>query len=162
MKPIKGCLQDEVWNHWKKVEKIHDGVVDWRWDIRSPLPNNLQWFLTEIEEKDLPKIYIISSDDWKTLTQSFRFLEVVDALEKNVNDEKIIDIKAKRAIYQRDINGLDRKLVLVCPTTEGNFTIIEGNKRAVALQSIGKLVGTQIYLGVSSQIQNYKWARYSQ
>jgi hypothetical protein len=161
MKPIKGCQQNEIWNHWKKVEKIPDNDINWRCDIRDPLPTNLKWFFAEIEEKDIPKIYIISSDDWETIAPSFKLLDAVDALDRNNNNDIIENIKAKRAIYQNAIDGLDRRLILVSPTVEGNFTIIEGNKRAVALQSIKKLVGTQIYLGVSRKIEGYWWARNS-
>jgi len=67
----------------------------------------------------------------------------------------------KKLIYEENINGLDRKLILVSPSHTGNFTIIEGNKRAVALLSMNKLVGNQIYLGISKQILRYLWARYS-
>lgn len=110
MKPIKGCLRDEVWTHWKKVEKISDSDINWRRDIRDLLPTDLKWFLVELEEKDIPKIYIISSDDWRSLTPSFKLLDAVDALSKNINNDKIANILAKRAIYQNNIDGLDRKL----------------------------------------------------
>jgi catalase len=86
---------------------------------------------------------------------------MIENLEKDTKHPKIDDIKAKRAIYQQNINGLDRRLVMVSPTQEGNFTIIEGNRRAVALQSISKLVGTQVYLGISYNIANYEYARYT-
>ena len=143
------------------MEQIPDDITQWRNDIRDSLPSNIKWFVAEIEEKDLEKTYIISSDDWKNLTQTFKLLDVVDALNKGLNDDKIKNILAKRSIYESNINGLDRKFTLVSPSTEGNFTIIEGNKRAVALQSLNKLVGNQIYLGVSNKINNYWWARYS-
>jgi hypothetical protein len=55
MKPIKGCKQDEVWAHWKRVEKIPENDTGWRGDIRDPLPTNLKWFLAEIEQKTFPR-----------------------------------------------------------------------------------------------------------
>lgn len=85
----------------------------------------------------------------------------MDSINKGIIDEKVNDILAKKRIYQSDIGGLDRRLILVAPSIEGNFTIIEGNKRAVALLIIGKLVGNQIYLGISNEIRNYIWARHS-
>ena len=161
MKPIKGCQQEEIWNHWKKIEKIADDSITWREDIRNPLPNDIKWFLVEIEEKDLPKIYIISSDDWKIITKSFKLLDAVRVLNSDLIDGKIKTIKEMKKIYEHDIDGLDRKFILVSPSVGGNFTIIEGNKRSMALQSINKLIGSQMYLGVSNKIRYYKWARYS-
>jgi hypothetical protein len=161
MKPIKGVLQNEVWVHWKKVENIPDNETNWRSDIRDPLPANLKWFLAEIDNGDIPKIHIISSDDWKHLTPTFKLIDAVDGLNKNPYDDIVRNILEKKRIYQNDIDGLDRKFILVSSSIKGNFTIIEGNKRAVALQSMKKLAGNQIYLGISSKIRNYWWARYS-
>jgi len=161
MKPIRAVQQEEVWSHWKKVERIPETDVMWRGDIRDPLPKNIKWFLAEIEEEDIEKIFIISSDDWKSITKTFRLLDTVKSLNSIKDDDKVKNILAKKKIYQRDIDGLDRKFILVSPSVNGNFTIIEGNKRAVALLSMNKLIGNQIYLGVSSKIRNYGWARYS-
>lgn len=157
MKPIKKVTQKEVWDHWKKVEG-HQGKV-WREDIKSPLPNDLIWALAEITEEDIPKIYIISSTDWLKITPKYKLLDAVDSLVRNIKNEKIDNIKLKRSVYQENLDGIDRRLILVCPNPAGNFTIIEGNKRAVALQSIKKLAGTQIYLGYSKGINYYWWSR---
>lgn len=159
MKIIRKCEQNEVWNHWKRVEGFPKD--NFRSDIRDPLPRDIQWYLAEIEKEDLERIFIISSDDWKTITNTFRLLDVVGSLNRDMDDDKIRNILQKKMIYQNDINGLDRKFILVGPSTEGNLTIIEGNKRAAALQSIGKLVGNRIYLGISNGIRNYVWTRYS-
>ena len=117
--------------------------------------------MAEIEEKDIERIFIISSDDWRNITQSFRLLDTVKSLNSLKDDGKVKNILAKKAIYQRDIDSLDRRFILVSLSVNGNFTIIEGNKRALALLSMNELVGNQIYLGVSSKIRNYVWARYS-
>jgi len=161
MKPLRGVQQEEVWNHWKKVERIPETDVMWRGDIRNYLPRNMKWFLAEIEEQDIEKIFVISSDDWKTITETFRLLDTVKSLDTIKDDDMVKNILAKKKIYQHDIDGLDRKFILVSPSVNGNFTIIEGNKRALALLSMNRLVGNQIYLGISSKIKNYVWARYS-
>jgi len=36
------------------------------------LPKDIQWYLAEVEAEDLEKIFIISSDDWKTITPKFK------------------------------------------------------------------------------------------
>ena len=172
MKLIKEVTQEQVWEHWKNVEKLTGDKF--RWDIRKDLVEHydMRWFLAETEKEDLENMFIISSDDWRVITKTFRLLETVKEFQLDVNEKriedipverlkKVCDIQAKKLIYEENINGLDRKLILVSPSHTGNFTIIEGNKRAVALLSMNKLVGNQIYLGISKQILRYLWARYS-
>jgi len=172
MKPIKEVTQEEVWEHWKCIEKW--SIEKFRWDIREDLVEHydMRWFLAEIEKEDLENMFIISSDDWRVITKTFRLLETVKEFQQDVNEKrikdiprerlkKVCDIQVKKLIYEEDIYGLDRKLILVSPSPTGNFTIIEGNIRAVALLSMNKLVGNQIYLGISKQILQYLWARHS-
>ncbi|GAG29044.1 unnamed protein product [marine sediment metagenome] len=161
MKLIKRVKEEEVWGHWEKVEKWRDKGV--RWDIRGGLPprTDMNWYEARIEEKDIEKIYIISSEDWRVITKSFKVSEAVQSLKKGIDDAKIDDILKKKEKYMSDINSIDRKLILICTSEEGNYTIIEGNKRAVALLSINRLVNTEIYLGISKKIQNYGWAHYA-
>lgn len=64
-------------------------------------------------------------------------------------------------LYEENIDSIDRKIILVSPNIEGNFTILEGNKRAVALQSINRLTGNIAYLGISDWIKEYGWANYA-
>lgn len=165
MIPIRGCQGNEVIEHWLKVERTKEDVNPYRGNIRCKLPVKIKWFLAEIEEKNLPKIFIISFEDWRPITRTFKLIEAVNALDRNIEDETarkhVRNIKEKRMVYEQDINGIDRRFILVAPSTNGNFTIIEGNKRAVALQSIGNLVGNQIYLGISNEMVNYYWARNS-
>ncbi|PIY75091.1 MAG: hypothetical protein COY85_01290 [Candidatus Portnoybacteria bacterium CG_4_10_14_0_8_um_filter_40_50] len=159
MRLLKECKQDEVWNHWKKVEGFSDD--NFRRDIRSYLPSDIKWYLAKIEEQDLQKLYIISSDDWRKLTETFKLVDVANAINNDICDEKVRDIKEKEKLYQNNINSLDKKFILVAPAIEGNFTVLEGNKRAIALQTLNKLEGNHIYLGISNGINNYVWARYS-
>jgi len=159
VKIVKIVSEDEVWIHWKKVEgHISD---QFRWDIRGRLPDDIQWYLAEIEEEDIEKIFIISSDDWRAITRTFRVIDSVNSLYQGIIDEKTDNILRKKALYEKDLDALDRKFILVSPSIEGNFTIIEGNKRVVALHSINRLIGNRIYLGISKKIIDYVWARYS-
>jgi len=38
---------------------------------------------------------------------------------------------------------------------------IEGNKRAIALGKLRKIVGLEVFCGISPSIKDYLWARYS-
>ena len=65
MRIIKRVNQSEVFSHWEKVEKIS---IWSRQDIVFPLVayGDLVWSLAVIEDADIEKIHICSSDDWKT------------------------------------------------------------------------------------------------
>jgi len=82
-------------------------------------------------------------------------------LEKAKRSSLAKSILEKKKIYEQNLNHLDRTFIFVSPTIKGNFTIIEGNKRAPALLSLKKLVGSQVYLGISPKIRDYCWAKYT-
>lgn len=162
MRIIRECSQKEVLDHWRALYNYK--TVFFRCDILEKLPNDLKWFEVEIQPDDLEKIFIISSGDWAEagITVTFKVVEVVDYLKKGVSDDRIMpSILEKKRTYEDDINAIDRKFILVSPTLEGNYTILDGNKRAVALQSIDKLVGNVVYLGVSESIRKYVLAHYA-
>lgn len=163
MRIIKEVKQEEVWNHWKLVEGFSDN--NFRSEIRGILPQDMKWFLAGIEKEDLPYTYIISSDDWredKICTLDFKLLTAISNYKiSNYNIGKYKNIREKEIIFQNNIDGLDKKFIFVSPSQSGPFTIIEGNKRAIALGILGKLSNLEIYLGISPRIKNYFWARYS-
>lgn len=163
MKIIKTITQREVFSHWETVEKIS---ILQRFDIVFPLVayNDLIWNLAEIEDVDIDKFYICSSDDWKTdglCVPDFRLDTAIKNYKKsNYSKGKYADIKAKEDIFTKDLNRLDTKLILVADNISGPYTLIEGCKRSVALCSLGKLVGTKVYLGISAGIKTYIWTRH--
>lgn len=166
MKLLKQVDQNEVFNHWENVENINISQGD-RSDIVSPLLSydDLQWNLTNLEEADLNKIYIISSDDWmtdKVCVPDFRLTTAIKNYQNSTKSQgKFADILAKEQIFKSNSDILDTKLILVSLNQEGPYTLIEGNKRSVALGNLGKLVGLEVYLGSSPSIKNYVWSRHS-
>lgn len=159
IKTLRWVKEEEVWNHWKKVEGVPDELINWENEVRSKLPYILAWFRCKVEKDDVDKIYVISSDEWRGLAQSFKLADVVKSLETPRLNSLARSILEKKKVYEQNLNALDRVFILVSPTVTGNYTIIEGNKRASALLSLKKLVGSQIYLGVSPKIRDYFWAR---
>jgi len=156
MRIIKQVIQDEVFNEWKRICKV-ETIPSWL-NMNETYPEFVQWYLSEIERKDIRKIYIISSDDWQKLSLNFRLLDVVRTFRgATIPENHVEDIREK----QKVLDKLEFKFVYVAHKITGPFTIIEGNRRSVALQDLNKLVGTQIYLGISKEIQNFLWARYS-
>lgn len=59
--------QEEVWQHWMRVEGF--SYSDFRRDIRDPLPGDLVWYLAEIEERDIGRLFIILSCDWTDIVR---------------------------------------------------------------------------------------------
>lgn len=163
MKILKPVNQGEVFGHWESVEKIS---ISQRLNLVFPIVayGDLVWNLAQFEQTDIEKIYICSSDDWLAdglCVPDFKLTTAIENYKKsNCNYGKYADIKAKQEIFEKDIDGLDTKLILVADNNEGPFTLIEGCKRSVALGNIEKLSGLQIYLGISPAIKNYVWARY--
>lgn len=164
MKVIRSIKQSEVFSHWEKIEKI---TILQRVDIIFPLVayGDLVWNLAEIESTDTNSLYICSSDDWSTEGLCVPDFKVNTAIENYKKSDystgKYADIKAKEDIFAKDINGLDTKLILVSDNPRGPFTLIEGCKRSVALGNLRKLVGLEVYLGISSAIKTYIWSRYA-
>jgi len=78
MRTLSACSKEDVFSHWKQVDSFKNcpHVTSWRKRISSPLPTNTRWFKAEIEEKDLEKIFIISSDEWSSLSRSFKLVNV--------------------------------------------------------------------------------------
>jgi hypothetical protein len=79
MRAVRQVLKDEVWAHWKRVEK--HASDDLRSDIRRSLPSDLSWSLCEVQPQDIEQFFIISSDDWADITgRTFRAVEVAARL----------------------------------------------------------------------------------
>ena len=151
--------EEDVWPHWCYVQD----------NIRDPLLNyDLIWHLCEIEEKDLDQLFIISSGDWWDISgNTFLVRDVVNCLNNKTNnpDTKgtIKNIKEHKIKILESGGDFRTKPITVtnCPDLGGPFTLVDGNKRSVALCKCNKLVGYQIFVGTSPCIRYYRWAENS-
>lgn len=163
MKIIKSIQQKDVWNHWKAVEGFASD--DFRSDIRNPLPADSDWVSAVVEKGDIDSLFIISSDDWRQEGLCSSDFKLTTAITNYSNTQssngKYGNIRAKELLLISNQNTLDTKLILVSSSKEGPFTLIEGNKRAIALGKLGRLVGLKIFCGISPSIKDYLWVRYS-
>lgn len=165
MKKLQEISQEEVWQHWKRVEGFD--YPDFRNDIRSPLPEDLTWYLAEVEEEDIDRLFIISSSDWTDITGgTFRVADVVKRLQRqssNSDTQRLSEDIQKKIMFLDAGGELDTKLIAVthCPELTGPFTFIEGNRRSVALCARLDLVGRRIFVGTSPAIKHYTWAKKS-
>ncbi|MBI5938325.1 MAG: hypothetical protein HY850_10825 [Betaproteobacteria bacterium] len=165
MKKLQEILQEDVWQHWMRVENFD--YLDFRSDIRGPLPEDLTWYLAEIEEKDINQLFIISSSDWADITGgTFRVADVVGRLHlqsSNPDTQRLSEDIQKKMMFLEAGGELDTKLIAVtnCPELKGPFTFIEGNRRSVALSARMDIVGRRIFVGTSPAIKDYGWAKKS-
>jgi hypothetical protein len=165
MVPIRQAAESEVWEHWRRVENHR--TPDFRSDIRQKLPETLTWYLSRVEPQDVARLFIISSDDWTDVSAgTFRITSVVSRVESQSSNQDTrritADIQEKRA--HLDSGGhLDARLISITdsPSLFGPFTLIEGNRRAVAFQLRGSLVGSDMFVGVSSKVVHCVWARHT-
>lgn len=164
MKLIRRVSQSEVFSHWEKVEKISIGQ---RIDIVFPLVaySDIEWSLAKLEEIDIDRIYIISSDDWKSedlCLPDFKFTTALkNYREQTIQTGKYADIRAKEEVYSSNPSVLNTKLIFVSADFMGPYTIIEGNKRAIALGNLRRLNNLEVYIGISKAIGGYVWSRYA-
>ena len=169
MKIIKPVSQQEVFEHWVIVENLNS--ISDRDDIITPLLQyQVSWYAAVIEKQDLDKIFNISSDDWRVdglCTPNFKLATAamnVDPNKINIDPdsaEKHQNILEKESLFSNQPGFLDTRLFLVAPNIAGPFTLIEGNKRAVALCRLEQLEQKEVYLGLSASFINYKWATQS-
>jgi hypothetical protein len=85
-------------------------------------------------------------------------VDVAQGFTKENSTDIANKIREFTEILQENLTYLDSRLIIVSPSLKGNFTLIDGNKRAVALYRIGRLVGNRAYLGISPDVVNYRWA----
>ena len=162
---IQQVKQDDVWEHWKRIENHNS--PNFRSDIRDPLPKNLTWSLCEVQPQDIDHLFIISSDDWSDISGgTFRISEVAARIDSHSNDDNSIRIAndiRKKISFLESGGQLDSKLIIVTdsPKLTCPFTIIEGNRRCVAFYQRNALVGCSVFIGFSPEIVNYCWARHT-
>ena len=126
--------------------------------------NDLLWYRGEIEKADIEHIFNISSDDWKQdgiCVPDFKLMTSSRNIQNSFQGNKQRDILNKLNTFQDKPELLDKVLFLVADKLDGPFTLIEGNRRGVALCILENLAGIEVFLGVSPSIKSYKWARYS-
>lgn len=164
LKLLHKVSQEVVWKHWMQTELTID--PNFRSDIRNPLPASIQWYLAEVESEDVDSMFTISSPGyWGDISGgTFRIKDVAERLNvpSAVPTTKLVGDDIRRKLDFLNNGGtLDTRLIAVTESAElsGKFTLIEGNRRAVAILIRNELVGCHIYVGVSPSMTEYHWAR---
>jgi hypothetical protein len=75
--------------------------------------------------------------------------------------DRLIRIKGAEQKFLESMASLDTKFLYVSDNDFGPYTIIEGNKRSVALTAIDRIIGIQVYLGISRSIRSSDLAMFT-
>ena len=165
MRPIRLVTQDEVWEHWQRVE--NHASPDFRRDIRDAMPSDLQWTLCEVEQHDVDRLFIISSEDWSDISGgSFRAADVearLDLPTKQQDTLRIANSIRGTINYLKSGGQLDSQLIAITdnPSLLGPFTLMEGNHRCVAFIRCGILTGRSFFVGYSPATTACLWTRHT-
>ncbi len=166
MQILRQSTDLEVWEHWRQVEN-HTSLT-FRTDIRDRLPTNILWYLCKFQECDIERLYIISSDDWADISEgSFRVADVArrltDLQSSNEETRRIVQNVRDKIVHIESGGQLDTLLIAITdsPSLYGPFTLIEGNKRAVAFARQNTLVECQFFVGYSPCVVDCVWARHT-
>ena len=154
MKIITQINSESVYETWEQMDNrgIHQ-------ELQSKY--NPIWFRANIESIDLHNIYIIYAKDWKDheicIQNDYRLNSAYRnyLLLPNTNTKKQEILERKMAINNEDPR-MDLTLFLCAKNIkDGPYVILEGNKRAMALKDLNRIVGTEIYLGISERIESW-------
>jgi hypothetical protein len=133
-------------------------LFQFRYPLLAQLPNPLEWHSAKMQTGDLEKLRLIRRCGWDdkaldNLVGNVRFPTAFD----RTGHEKIAAILERIAAPD-----FDKTLLLVAKTTDGPFTILDGNHRATAMM-VAKLKGAfaeadvNAYVGVSPRMGTCIW-----
>jgi hypothetical protein len=129
-----------------------------RWPLLTQLPSPLQWHSATMQQGDLEKLRLIRNCGWDDKAPDNILGNVRFPIGFDLNSQgKITEMSQK--VTDPDF---DKTLVLVAQTTDGPFTILDGNHRATAMlvaKRSGKFteVHVKAYVGVSPRMDMCIW-----
>ena len=123
-------------------------------DVWGPLPRGVRWYEAELEDADLPQLYLIGSSD---LQETFGTYRVADVSPDMSGEDRYHHHVRVRCLLQalREDCVRERPIVISNPDLD-QVVILDGNHRCLAHQCRGSLPGLPIYLGVATRLLE-KW-----
>jgi hypothetical protein len=130
-----------------------------RWPLLAQLPDPLQWHSATMEQGDLEKLRLIRNCGWDDRAPDNILGEVRFPMNFDLSGQEKITAILQKITTAPDF---DKTLVLVAQTTDGPFTILDGNHRATAMmvaERSGKFteVNVKAYVGVSPRMNICIW-----
>lgn len=126
-------------------------------DVWGPFPLGICWYEANVEEADIPLLYLIGSSD---LCESFGSYRIADIDRAMAGDDQHNHKVRVRALSQAIRAGRSfERPVAVGNSGTGPFVLIDGNHRALAFYAEQRLQGLELYLGILPGMTHaYKWA----
>jgi hypothetical protein len=133
-------------------------VFSVRWPLLAQLPDPLQWHIATMEQGDLEKLRLIRNCGWDDRAPGNILGEVRFPMNFDLSSHEKITAILKKV----NSPDFDKTLVLVTQTTDGPFTILDGNHRATAMmvaKRSGKFteVNVRAFVGVSPTMDMCIW-----
>jgi hypothetical protein len=160
-------FQDQVTDHevcsfWRILQDC-PAHRELRGDIlNDSYPSQTPWYKATIEDSDIPKLCMLPVVDFDALSKNtWKLVPAVEYYREHFAAGTYVpeyNYHAPRMQKLLDYGGsLETRLIVVADNNGGPFTILDGNHRAVLLLDQGRLIGTDIYCGVHSDIRKYSW-----
>lgn len=155
MKILQDSTPDEMLAYWRSYEGIpvHTPV---RTDIlNSTYPSGVTWKIAEILDVDIPSMFMISVHDFGPISRNTWRVSI--AAEHYLNGFTDNDhlLRINKLLARPHF---DPRVIIVSNAIDGPYTIVDGNHRAVILQSRQQLVGQTCFLGIHPSIRSFNHA----
>jgi hypothetical protein len=126
-------------------------------DVWRPLPAGIRWYEGELEESDVPNLFLIGSADLQETFGSYRIIDIERDMAANDGYNHRIRI---RSLVEAIRAGRPLEWpILVSESAFGPFVFIDGNHRGLAYYCEGRLPGLRVYLGLApGLLRAYCWA----
>lgn len=125
-------------------------------DIWGVLPHGTCWLSATVEEKDVPRLFVIGSGDWKSTFGTYNVCKIAEQCcgdDVYKHQPRIDAIGAEAAAgktYER--------IAMVSNSGDGPFVVLDGNHRAVAFTRVKMIIGMKVYVGLHPKMREaYSW-----
>ena len=159
---IDADLTNETENALRLALLFRRRAVLWR-----ELPPDIQWWETQLEIDDVPKVRVFPRAQWRRIAAgSYRVPDVVDRLRHAQSSERASEFycKIQSLSYRLRHEADNSSLMLIGVDPESPLTLIEGNHRFTAAMLASAALVTQrfrFYCGFSPRMTECCWYKSS-
>ena len=128
--------------------------------ILARLPAELEWHESEFEPQDVDKLYILPVFDWYMDTgETFKVSDTLIHLS-DTRGYHLPQLGSAEVLHFQTVNKIIEsppedfgEVILIASSQDGPYTVIDGTHRSVALLKMGKLIGSDCFVGVGNLSQ---------
>ena len=126
-------------------------------DIWRPLPIGIAWEKAQIEARDIERLFLIGSSDFKDTFGTYRLSEIRLPFPTRTDDRHY---NLPLSMQQSLLQGKDLDMpICVSDSRDGNVIIIDGCHRCLAHLLNESMEGVEIFLGVKDGLHcEFSWS----